>query len=576
MAHRLVSYRPARRRMRRRDGGFSLMETLVSLAVIGTVMAGTAPFLIKSVGVVAQQRTQQVAVEVANDAIERARALSPTSLLAGRSLTSAKAQLASAPAQVQSVLDVTQIDANVLLTTLLGSSPDVTAPLPLTPLPVTVGNVTYQQNWYVGSCFQSKAAPASPTLLNTLVGLGDCIGTKPGLGLIAVPYFRVVVAVTWKHNGCKDDACTYVTSTLVSPSADPVFDLKRPPPAIVAPLKQSHYVGDKVDLQLVAAGGTLPRTWTLTNLPPGLTATSAGVISGKPTAAGTYTVTAHVEDRDKNSDDATFTWVVADLPVLTSPGAQVFRTLTAVSLPITLTGGLAPMVWTATGLPAGLLIDAGTGVISGTPLTTQSTAQTATVKAVDSLGEQTATTTFTWRTFTPVNLVSPGVQNATKGDNGAYNLGAAAYGGLAPYTFSATGLPAGVTIHPNSGQTTGIITAGTRYLVTAKVTDSLGGSASVVVLVNVANRIGTDLRVTAPAPGAPDQTTALNATVSLTAQAAGQSGLSWTATGLPTGLTMSAAGVVTGKPTVAGKYTTTFTVTGGGQSAYLMFTWTVN
>jgi putative Ig domain-containing protein len=303
------------------------------------------------------------------------------------------------------------------------------------------------------------------------------------------------------------------------------------------------------------------------------------VISGKPTTAGTYTVTAHVEDRDKNSDDATFTWVVADLPVLTSPGAQVFRTLTAVTLPVTLTGGLAPMVWTATGLPTGLVINASTGVISGTPLTTQSTAQTATVKVADSLGKQSATTTFTWRVFTPVKLLSPGTQNAKKGDNGAYNLGQLASGGLGPYTFTATGLPAGVTISPTTGVTSGIITAGTRYLVTATVTDSLGGSASVVVLVNVANAIGTDLRVTSPAsvsPANPDQTSTVGATVSLTAAAAGQTGPQWSAAGLPPGLTMSTGGVVTGKPTTAGKYTTTFTVTGGGQSAYLSFVWTVN
>ncbi|MFG1608721.1 putative Ig domain-containing protein [Actinoplanes sp. NPDC049265] len=567
---------PAHRRFRWRatgDDGFSLLEVLVSLAVIGTVMAGTAPFLIKSVTVVAQQRTQQVAVEVANDAVERARALSPTSLLAGRTLASATTQLATAPAQVQSVLDSTQISANSILTTLLGSSPDVTAPLPLTPLPVTIGGVTYQQNWYVGSCFQTKAVtPLS--VVNTLVGLGDCVGTKPIVG-IAVPYFRVVVAVTWSHSACPGGQCVYVTSTLVSPSADPVFDLKRPPPAIVSPGKQSTYVGEAVSIQLVAAGGTLPRTWTLTSLPPGLTASSGGVITGNPTTAGTYTVSAHVEDRDKNSDDATFTWVVADLPALTSPGAQVFRTLTAVSLPVTLTGGLAPMVWTATGLPAGLVINASTGVITGTPLTTQATPQTATVKAADSLGKKSATTTFTWRVYTPVKLLSIVTQNATKGDNGAYNLGAAASGGLAPYTFSATGLPAGVTINATTGQTSGIITAASRYLVTATVTDSLGGTSSIVVLVNVAPRVGTDLRVITPAPATPNQTSAVGATVSLTATAGGQSGLSWTASGLPPGLAMSTGGVVTGKPTTAGTYTTTFTVTGGGQSAYLMFTWTV-
>ena len=37
------------------------------------------------------------------------------------------------------------------------------------------------------------------------------------------------------------------------------------------------------------------------------------------------------------------------------------------SLPITATGGITPLTWKATALPAGLAIDATTGVIAGSP-----------------------------------------------------------------------------------------------------------------------------------------------------------------------------------------------------------------
>ena len=562
----MTTDRPSRRPSG--DDGFSLLEVLVALAVMGIVMAGAAPFLIKSVALVGQQRSQQVAIEVANDALERARALSPSSLLAGRGLTAVQNQLNAAPTAVRSLTSQFAVGADSTLTSITDLLAGANAPLPTAPKSVTVGGVQYWQSWYVGRCWQTKA---DSTLVST--ALGSCSGTQPtGIGVIAVPFFRVLVAVTWQHNGCAANQCVYVASTLVSPTADPLFDLKRPPPTIVAPGDRANYVGDTVSFQLVASGGTLPRTWTVGGLPTGVTSTAAGLVSGNLTTPGTYAVAAHVSDRDGNSDDATFTWTVAALPALTSPGAQVFRTTTAASLPVVLTGGLQPTVWTATGLPAGLTINASTGVISGTPTTTQATPQTATVTVVDK-GLKTATTTFTWRVFTVVTMANPGTFNVNKGDSGAYSLAALANGGLRPYTWSATGLPPGMTLDTSTGNTSGTITAGTRFLVTIQVTDSAGGTASATALLNVANPTG--LRVTAPNPSSPDQTTAVGASVSLTATAAGGAGYTWSATGLPPGLTMSAAGVVTGRPTAAGSYTTTLTVTSGALVAKLMLVWKV-
>jgi prepilin-type N-terminal cleavage/methylation domain-containing protein len=559
-----------RRRVPRASGddGFSLLEVLVALAVIGVVMAATAPFLVRSVALVGQQRSEQVAIEVANDALERARALSPSSLLGGRGLTAVQNQLAAAPAEVRSVMSSTQIDADAGLTSVTDLLAGENAPLPTVPLAVTIGGVTYQQSWYVGRCWQTKA---DSTLTSTV--LSDCVGTAPsGAGVVPVPFFRVAVAVTWPHTDCEPSLCTYVASTLVSPGDDPVFDLKRPPPTIANPGSQANYVGDTVSFQLVAAGGTLPRSWTLTGLPPGLSVTGTGLITGTPTTPGTYTVAAHVQDREANSDDTTFTWTVAALPSLTSPGSLVFRTTTAVSLPVILTGGLPPVTWTATNLPAGLTIDASTGVISGTPTTVQTTVRTATISIVAKSGK-TATTTFDWRVLTPVRLILGTIFNANRGDNGAYNLAQGLFGGLGPYTWTVSGLPPGMTLNASTGTTSGIITAGTRYVATARVTDSAGGVATATAVVNVAT---TGLRVTTPDPSNPDRTSTVGSTVSLTAQAAGAAGLTWSATGLPPGLTMNAGGVVSGQPTTAGTYVATLTVTGSSQVANLMLTWRVN
>jgi hypothetical protein len=66
---------------------------------------------------------------------------------------------------------------------------------------------------------------------------------------------------------------------------------------------------------LAATGGTPPYTWTILSgsLPPGLTLSSSGVISGTPTGAGTYSFTVKVTDSASGSATANLSIVVAVL-----------------------------------------------------------------------------------------------------------------------------------------------------------------------------------------------------------------------------------------------------------------------
>ncbi len=93
-----------------------------------------------------------------------------------------------------------------------------------------------------------------------------------------------------------------------------------------------------------------------------------------------------------------------NVPVVTSPGDQTRRINQSVSLQMTATGP-GTMVWSATGLPTGLSINATSGLISGTPSALG--VFTATINAKSSLGP-TGSIQVRW-TIIPTQLGSGGI-----------------------------------------------------------------------------------------------------------------------------------------------------------------------
>ncbi|BCY09903.1 S8 family serine peptidase [Actinoplanes sp. L3-i22] len=80
---------------------------------------------------------------------------------------------------------------------------------------------------------------------------------------------------------------------------------------VPSPGNQSTSVGQDVDVQLTASGGTKPYTWKGVGLPAGLAiGADTGQISGAPTTAGTSTVTVTATDSAGKTGSATFTWTV--------------------------------------------------------------------------------------------------------------------------------------------------------------------------------------------------------------------------------------------------------------------------
>ncbi len=80
---------------------------------------------------------------------------------------------------------------------------------------------------------------------------------------------------------------------------------------VTAPAAQVSDVGSAVSLQLHGTdSGGLPLSYTVRGLPPDLTASPRGLISGSPTTGGTYTVTVSARDAATNNASTGFTWTV--------------------------------------------------------------------------------------------------------------------------------------------------------------------------------------------------------------------------------------------------------------------------
>ena len=90
-------------------------------------------------------------------------------------------------------------------------------------------------------------------------------------------------------------------------------------------------------------------------------------------------------------------------------------------------GGFAPYTWTSTALPAGLSLNASTGVISGTPTTPGTTSITVTMHSTDAT---TASATFSWTVRSALSLGISGPSVIT--GKGTYTYSAVTSGYTGP------------------------------------------------------------------------------------------------------------------------------------------------
>lgn len=182
---------------------------------------------------------------------------------------------------------------------------------------------------------------------------------------------------------------------------------------------------------------------------------------------------------------------------------------------------------------------------------------------------------FTGSDNNHVSIINPGSQSSPVGAAAFLQVEAidTATGSL---SYSASGLPAGLSISSSTGVISGTATTAGTSNVTVTGKDSAGPSGSTSFTWTVGSTTGNTVTVNNPGSQSGTTGTAASLQLSATDSASGQT-LTWSASGLPAGLSISSAtGLISGTPTTANTYSVTATATDTtGAAGHTQFTWTI-
>lgn len=219
---------------------------------------------------------------------------------------------------------------------------------------VVAGGEYYEDYYVTGGCSEFGL---TGTLVAPLYGtLEDSMSTN------AVRYRNIVLSATSDTFTIKDEYGEPIVYNVTITSAISIT----PPSLPNATVAQAYSA-----TSLNATGGAAPYTYAVTagSLPAGMSLSSAGTLSGTPTAGGTFNFTVRATDAVSTVGSRPYTMTVSTPTISITPTTiPVITVGVAYSQTITASGGTAPYTYAITGgsLPTGLSLTAN-GTLSGTP-----------------------------------------------------------------------------------------------------------------------------------------------------------------------------------------------------------------
>ncbi len=236
--------------------------------------------------------------------------------------------------------------------------------------------------WVPNTCYSTPTGSVSVAGQNITVSLSSAAVSGVGCGQVTIPF---ATSVTLGRLAAGAYTVTYRMILDGGPveSISETLTVELPVGIASAANLPPGFVGGAYSETLSAINGTPPYAWSLAlgPLPGGLTLTSAGVISGDPTAAGSFSFTVTVRDADATTATQTFTVTIVTVTgPLTETGA--FPQVAA-------GGGWDTSIWlvntSATPLPIALVFRGDDGSPLSIPITVtqQGDVQTYTASGVE-------------------------------------------------------------------------------------------------------------------------------------------------------------------------------------------------
>ena len=310
-------------------------------------------------------------------------------------------------------------------------------------------------------------------------------------------------------------------------------------------------------------------TFTANDLPDGIIISPDGILSGTPTEQGTSSATITATGSDSNTYTVDVT-IVVSLPVsLTAPTIPYIAADEEIpsGLTFTIQNSIPGVTYTfsAENLPDGIIISSD-GILSGNPTEQGTSSATITATGSDS-NTYTVDVTITINAAVSINApatIPDFILNRQIRSGITFTIENAKPG--VTYTWSATDIPAGITIDSSTGELEGTPTDGGTFnaIITATSSDSNTYTVNVTLTVEVITSLIS--------PTIPDLTTYLAVPTDLIFTIENPiSGVTYTysATGLPPGVTLnSTSGQLEGNPSSIGTYSTTVTATGSDSNTY--------